>query len=98
MPASDPASEVNKAVLDVQWGRVILDEAHVIRNRNTKTHKAAKAVRTRFRWCVTGTPLQNKADDMQVRRLSLHWSSGCEVNDDFLVLLLVVGTVQFFGV
>lgn len=45
--------------------RIVLDEAHTIRNRKTKTHRACLRLRGRFRWCLTGTPLQNHADDAQ---------------------------------
>ena len=40
--------------------RVILDEAHRIKSRTTSTCKAAMQLKARKRWCVTGTPLQNR--------------------------------------
>ena len=48
----------------LEYHRVVLDEAHIIRNRNTKTHKAVLNLRAKNRWCLTGTPLQNKAEDL----------------------------------
>lgn len=45
--------------------RIVLDEAHTIRNRKTKTYRAALALRGLFRWCLTGTPVMNGADDTQ---------------------------------
>lgn len=46
------------------WQRVILDEAHSIKNRLTTYFKACAAVRATHRWCLTGTPLQNSLDDL----------------------------------
>lgn len=41
-----------------RWGRVVLDEAHLIKNKNTETARAVYALHAEHRWCLTGTPLQ----------------------------------------
>ncbi len=54
----------DSALMKVNWFRVVLDEAHTIKDRNTRTAKAAFALKAERRWCVTGTPIQNKLDDI----------------------------------
>lgn len=49
----------------INWYRVILDEAHTIKNRNAKATQACYALRAEYRWCLTGTPMQNNLDELQ---------------------------------
>ncbi|MCO5590027.1 hypothetical protein L7F22_043996 [Adiantum nelumboides] len=51
-------------VHSVDWHRVILDEAHNIKERATNTAKAAFELKAKFRWCLSGTPLQNRVGEL----------------------------------
>ena len=45
------------------WWRVVLDEAHMIKTRNSQTAQAAFALSAVNRWCLSGTPLQNRVGE-----------------------------------
>lgn len=51
-------------LLKIIWNRIILDEAHDIRNHKSVCAMAICRLRANTRWAVTGTPIQNKLLDM----------------------------------
>lgn len=48
----------------VKWSGVILDEAQTIKNSNTKTAQAARAMTAEYRAALTGTPVENHVGDL----------------------------------
>ncbi|XP_034117250.2 transcription termination factor 2 [Drosophila albomicans] len=56
--------KVGGALFGVKWRRVILDEAHVIRNHKSQSSVAVSELLAKFRWSLTGTPIQNKELDV----------------------------------
>ncbi|UZP36582.1 hypothetical protein NXS19_004398 [Fusarium pseudograminearum] len=53
-----------KVLQSVEWFRVVLDEAHWIRNQSSKQFKAVDSLVTERRWCLSGTPIQNCINDL----------------------------------
>ncbi|KAF9166952.1 hypothetical protein DFQ26_006351 [Actinomortierella ambigua] len=57
----------NKPIGDLfklHFHRIILDEAHTIKNKATKAAIACTALQATYRWCLTGTPFQNKISEL----------------------------------
>ena len=52
-------------LLNISWFRVVLDEAHVIRNANTYLTKSVLQLKSRYRWVLTGTPMPNGIKDLE---------------------------------
>ena len=49
---------------EIGWFRIVLDEAHMIREQNTLAFKSICRLQASRRWAVTGTPVQNKLEDL----------------------------------
>lgn len=52
------------ALFEARFLRIVLDEAQNIKNRTSKTSIACTGLTARFRWCLTGTPIQNNVDEL----------------------------------
>lgn len=54
----------SSGLFGVEYWRVILDEAHMIKNRQSKTAKACYEIAATHRWTLTGTPIVNRLEDL----------------------------------
>lgn len=50
----------NSKIHAINYHRLILDEAHNIKTRTTSVAKACFALKADFKWCLSGTPVQNR--------------------------------------
>ena len=62
------STKKNKVIIEndlhkVRWNRIIFDEAHHLRNKNTLLFVGALRLKASIRWFVTGTPIQNNVKD-----------------------------------
>ena len=92
-------------LFSVDFFRIILDEAHTIKNRQAKTSKACYELSAKHRWVLTGTPIVNRLEDLfsLVRFLKVEpwsnfsfWKTFITVpfeSKDFIRALNVVQTV-----
>ena len=51
-------------LFSLDFFRIILDEAHFIKNRQSKTAKACYELTSQHRWVLTGTPIVNRLEDL----------------------------------
>jgi SNF2 family DNA or RNA helicase len=48
---------------EVKWSRIVFDEAHHLRNSKTSLYIGARMLKSKIRWLVSGTPVQNSKKD-----------------------------------
>ncbi|KAL8937424.1 MAG: hypothetical protein Q9216_004435, partial [Gyalolechia sp. 2 TL-2023] len=83
-----PALSEDKGLFATSWRRVILDEAHQIRNPTSKVSLACTGLQARSRWALTGTPIINSLKDLYSLVRFLRLSGGLERLDVFNSVLI----------
>ncbi|KAF5024734.1 hypothetical protein F66182_3166 [Fusarium sp. NRRL 66182] len=54
----------HNGLFSLKFFRIIIDEAHHVKNRSSKTAKACYDISATHRWALTGTPIVNKLEDL----------------------------------
>jgi SNF2 family DNA or RNA helicase len=49
---------------NINWFRIVIDEADKIKNKDTTVTKAVIDLNSIMKWVLTGTPVQNKIGDI----------------------------------
>jgi len=62
--AGNGDKSAHNGLFSLNFFRIILDEAHYIKNRQSKTAKASYALMADHRWVLTGTPIVNRLEDL----------------------------------
>ncbi|KAJ5372102.1 Zinc finger RING-type [Penicillium concentricum] len=69
----------------IHYHRLILDEAHSIKSRTTGVAKACFALEANYKWCLSGTPVQNRIGEffsllrfLQVKPFACYFCKQCD--------------------
>ncbi|KAL3865169.1 hypothetical protein ACJMK2_006788 [Sinanodonta woodiana] len=91
--AESKSSSSQSNLLRIAWKRIILDEAHSIKNHKSLGALATCRLRAGYRWALTGTPIQNNLLDIY----SLLRFLRCSPFDEFKVWKRQVDTGKVTG-
>ena len=98
------------AALEIQeFHMLILDEAQIVKNANSRSADAVRRIRARHRLCITGTPLENNLGELwtqfdflmpgflgDIRSFTRLWRKPIEVNGETLRAQLLAQRVRPF--
>ncbi|EEQ84528.2 adenosinetriphosphatase [Blastomyces dermatitidis ER-3] len=57
---NDGLVKEDSVIHSIHYHRLILDEAHSIKQRTTSVARACFALKSTYKWCLSGTPVQNR--------------------------------------
>ncbi|KAJ5154059.1 Zinc finger RING-type [Penicillium coprophilum] len=77
--------KANSVIHAIHYHRLILDEAHSIKSRTTGVAKACFALEANYKWCLSGTPVQNRIGEffsllrfLQVKPFACYFCKQCD--------------------
>lgn len=69
----------------IDYHRLILDEAHSIKQRTTSVARACFALKATYKWCLSGTPVQNRIGEffsllrfLEVQPFACYFCKACD--------------------
>ncbi|PWA62436.1 helicase protein with RING/U-box domain-containing protein [Artemisia annua] len=82
---SGSKSSMSSRLHSVKWTRIILDEAHYIKDRRCNTTRAVFSLESSYKWALSGTPLQNRVGELyslvrflQITPYSYYFCKDCD--------------------
>jgi SNF2 family DNA or RNA helicase len=88
----------NDVLFETMWDRVIYDEAHHMRNITTKKYISGKAIKSKTKWLLTGTPIQNKMNDLYNLSSIVGISGASKLDKDLLQKNILKRTKTSVGI
>ena len=74
--------DTERRLWKTNWLRLVMDEAHHIRNMKTGTFRGAMKIKAEIKWLVSGTPVQNAYSDFYALCAVLGLKSAFYANPD----------------
>lgn len=74
-----PKGQVPPCLYQLSWGRIVMDEGHIIRNKKTKLYQEICKLSTDIKWILTGTPIQNGAKDLRTLLKLIGTDDDCDI-------------------
>ncbi|KKA21130.1 DNA excision repair protein Rad16 [Rasamsonia emersonii CBS 393.64] len=75
----------DSVIHSIHFHRLILDEAHNIKQRTTSVARACFALKATYKWCLSGTPVQNRIGEffsllrfLEVRPFACYFCKMCQ--------------------
>ncbi|KAF9884115.1 DNA repair protein rad16 [Aspergillus nanangensis] len=82
---NDGIVKEDSVIHSIEFHRLILDEAHSIKQRTTSVARACFALKSTYKWCLSGTPVQNRIGEffsllrfLEVRPFACYFCKQCK--------------------
>ncbi|KAE8364188.1 SNF2 family N-terminal domain-containing protein [Aspergillus caelatus] len=85
---SDGIVKEDSIIHSIHYHRLILDEAHSIKQRTTSVARACFALKATYKWCLSGTPVQNRIGEffsllrfLEIRPFACYFCKQCKCQE-----------------
>ncbi|KAE8378239.1 SNF2 family N-terminal domain-containing protein [Aspergillus bertholletiae] len=85
---SDGIVKEDSIIHSIHYHRLILDEAHSIKQRTTSVARACFALKAKYKWCLSGTPVQNRIGEffsllrfLEIRPFACYFCKQCKCQE-----------------